>query len=86
MSPPDIKSSKRAPTTPLTHGSQNKRTVYSKPETVRFTPPKLMDVSTNPQLQLVDARYKMWLMEQLLGKQRDMTRFLELEREYAMEG
>lgn len=86
MSPPHIRSSgKRAPTTPLTDGTQNKRTVYSKPETVRFTPPKLMDVPSNPQLQLVDARYKMWLMEQLLGKQKDMTKFLELEREFAME-
>lgn len=83
-------SGKRGPSTPLTpHNMQNKRIVYSKPDSCKFDSSRIIEplpLQSSSQLQLVDAKYKMWLLEKLLSKQREMTKFLELEREYAMEG
>lgn len=81
MSDPVHKPEKRAPTTPLAPSkSQNKRKFAPKFD---LRTPSVLDTLTsesNYQRELLEARYKIWLLEKEVENQRDVNLFLELER------
>lgn len=73
----EAKSSKRGPSTPLAPSkAQNRRKYETKNEQ-----PKLMEPALDYQKELLEAKQRMWLLERQLQRLRELTKFLELERE-----
>lgn len=88
-SPPSTprKSEKRAPTTPLLPSKhQNKKSSAAKLEK---PVPKLllMDVTSSPhpayEKELLHSKFHIWTLEKRWKEQKDLSLFLELERELA---
>lgn len=80
------RSEKRGPSTPLALSKvQNKRKFHAKSDPVEVNSPLMLhemaSATTEYQKELLEAKYQRWLAEKELAKYKDMSTFLELERE-----
>lgn len=74
---------KRGPSTPLAQSkTQNKRKFAYKADSTNSPLAFLGNTAPEYQAELLEAKYKMWLVQRELAKQKELTSFLELEREF----
>lgn len=71
---------KRGPSTPLTPSKYNKRQ-YTQKTPVR-TPKELLQIPASEyQRELLQCKYDLWLTQRKLDEEKELKRFLELERD-----
>lgn len=71
---------KRGPSTPLTPAKYNKRQYTQK--TPNKTPKELLQIPASEyQRELLQCKYSLWLTQRKLEEEKEITKFLELEKD-----